>query len=267
MEILLNDTYTLKDFGMICEPGHVNPLTPTFENKTIAIPGKHGLYNFGSEIRERVFQIPLIMIERDRTLMQHKMRDFISFLFDVYGKPKDIKLSFDYEPDKYYMIQCVSQIDAERVINTGRMSIGLVAYNPHAYSQIYSDEITWGNNVITFKSSYKLGHPGSDGLTAVTWPITLNVFVDGLAIKPEIEIAGSATNLVLSANGYIINIGTFTNNAWVIDCDKYTIKKDGLDTFISNLREFILLPGNNQISITGTGLNLTIRIKARDKYI
>ncbi|MDF2543491.1 MAG: hypothetical protein K0S47_3209 [Herbinix sp.] len=267
MEILLNDTYTLKDFGMICEPGHVNPLTPTFENKTIAIPGKHGLYNFGSEIRERVFQIPLIMIERDRTLMQHKMRDFISFLFDVYGKPKDIKLSFDYEPDKYYIVQCASQIDAERAINTGRMSIGLVAYNPHAYSQVYSDEITWGSEVITFQSSYLLGHSGSNGLVNITGATNLSVIVDGMAVKPVIEITGSATDLVISANGYTISLGTFTNASWVIDCETYTVIKDDAGTFISNFRDFILIPGDNNISITGTGISLLIRIKSRDKYI
>lgn len=261
------DGYSLKHFGLLCEK-QTNPMTPNFENKTLSIPGRDGLYNFGSNIKERSLEFNLAAIDKDKNLLQQKLRTFASFLFDAYGKPREIKLIYSYEPDKYYMVKVSSEIDPDRVMRTGKFSLKFTAYNPYAYSVAYADEITWGSEIITFESHYLLGHEGSDGLTNITSPTLLNIFVDGLAIKPVIEITGNATNLALNTNGYSISVGTFNNTSWVIDCNDYTVKKDGVSAFNNvSLREFILLPGNNQVSITGTGLNISIRIKSRDKYI
>jgi predicted phage tail component-like protein len=268
MDIRFDDQYNLKDFGLICEKGHVNPMTPTIENKTLSIPGRYGLYDFGTEIRERELNIPLVIIEKNNMNIQYKLREFITFLFDVYGRPRNIKMTLDYEPDKYYTVRCNSQINIKRAIQTGQFNVSFIACDPFSYSIAYADEITWGSTVITFQSHYLLGHQGSDGLTSVTSPTTLNILVDGMAIKPVIEITGSATSLTLSANGNSITFNSFANATWVIDCSNYTVTKDSINAFNSaSLREFVLLPGNNQVQISGTGINLSIRIKSRDKYI
>lgn len=265
--MLTLDGIKLSEFGMILQTGQEHPMTPVIMNKTLSIPGKAGLYYFGTQIGERQIKLPLAFIDNNKVNNQIRIREFARFLTDIYGKPREIKLVFDNAPDMYYMVTLSEQIVLEKIYSTTAFVIPFVAYDPYAYSVVYADEITWGSKVITFQSHYKLGHIGSDGLKTVTGPTTLNIYTDGLAYKPTIEITGSATNLILSANGYTINLGTFNNTSWIINCDKYTVKKDGANTFIVNLRDFILLPGNNRVSVTGTEINISIQIKSIDKYI
>lgn len=259
------DGYKLSHFGLIGEK-QTNPMTPNFSNKTLSVPGRDGLYNFGTEINEKPLVFNIVAIDKNSNLLQNKLREFVRFLVDDCGKPREIKLVYDYEPDKYYLVMLSSPIDPDRAARMGKFMLSLTAYNPYGYSVVYADEVRWGSEDINFMSHYKLGQMDSDGLTTITAPTTLNVYVDGLAVKPIIEITGSATNLVLRANGYEINLGTFSNTSWIINCDIYTVEKNGVGTFLANLRDFILFPGSNQVSITGTGINLSARIKVRDKY-
>ena len=262
------DGIRIEEFGLKALLEHEHPLNAEITHKTVKIPGRDGLYYFGSEIGGKVFSITFDVIEDDKIEMQRKLNAFVAFLYDSYSQPRSIKVVFDYEPDVYYMIRINSSITPSRMYGLTQFSLPFVAYDPYKYSVVLSDEITWGSEVITFESHYLLGHECSDGLTNITSPTLLNILVDGLAIKPVIEITGSATNLALNTNGYSISVGTFNNASWVIDCIDYTVKKDGVSAFNSvGLRDFILLPDNNQVSITGTGLNLSIRIKSRDKYI
>ncbi|MBH1941631.1 phage tail family protein [Mobilitalea sibirica] len=266
--MIILDGKKLSEFGLICQPGHEHPMTPIFENLSLAIPGKDGLYVFGTEIRERLITLPLTLIEIDRVIRQQRLREFAAFLVDVYGKPRMIKLVFDYSPDKYYMVKCSEQMIPELLKSTGSFALPFTAYDPYAYSVVYADEVTWGSDVITFQSSYKLGHPGSAGTINITGPKTLDIYLDGLAIKPVVEISGSATSLSLSVNGYTINLPAFSNASWVIDCEKYTVLKNGSSEFGAvSLRDFILLPGNNPVQVAGSNINVTMRIKVRDKYI
>lgn len=260
------DGKSLSYFGLSCEKQY-NPLTPTFDLKSLHIPGAVGLYNFGTELKEKVFGFEVGAIERDKTLLQHKLSDFISFLLNEKGEPRPLKMVFDYDPDKYYTVALSEQINPERVLRTGKFKLQLTAHDPRAYSVAYADEITWGSTEITFLSHYKLGHTGSASTVQITTPTILDVLIDGLALKPVIEISGSASGLSLSVNGYTITLPTFSSASWIIDCEKYTVMKNGASAFSEVfLRDFILLPGSNQIQITGTGINVTMRIKARDKY-
>lgn len=260
------DGIKLSEFGMILQPGLEHPMTPTIINKTLAIPDKAGIYYFGSEIGERKIKLPLAFIDKNKVLNQMRIREFADFLTDSYGKPREIKLVFDNAPYMYYIVMLSEQIIPDKVYTVSTFTVPFVAYDPYKYSVIYADEVRWGSKDITFMSHYKLGHSGSDGLKTIISPSILNIYTDGLVNKPVIEITGSATNLVIKANGYEINLDTFTNTSWVIDCETYTVKKNGVNTFLANLRDFILLKGNNQVQISGTGINITIHIKLRDKY-
>lgn len=265
--MLILDGRKDSEFGLKALIEHENPLNAEVTHKTLKVPGRDGLYYFGSERNEKPFVITFDIIDDSPTLRQYKLNDFVAFLHDKYGEPRPIKAIFDYEPDKYYMIMINGRVTPTMMNGLSQFVIPFVAYDPNKYSVAYSDEITWGSEEITFLSHYLLGHPGSDRVKTITAPTTLNVYTDGMANKPVIEITGSATDLTLSANGYTINLATFVNTSWAINCENYTVIKDGISTFLTNLRDFVLLPGNNQVTVSGSGLNCTIRIKVRDKYI
>lgn len=257
----------LEDFGLFALKGHGHPMMPTFENKTKAIPGKSGLWNFGAEIGEKVHTLPIGIIENDRIELQRKLNDFAAFLFDSYGKPKLLKLIYDYEPDKFYTVRLAESITPDRITRTdAEIETVFLSEDPYKYSTVYSDEITWGSETITFGSFYLLGHENPSADMVITAAGDVGVTVIGQVIKPIITITGSATNLVITANDKNITVGTFTDKTWVIECDKYISYLNGTETMI-DMGNFVLTTGDNTVSFAGTGINITVEIRFRDKWL
>ena len=62
------------------------------------------------------------------------------------------------------------------------------------------------------------------------------------------------------------SLPNFNNEKWIIDSEKYLVWRNGQETMIE-IREFYLMPGDNEISITGTNFDIDLAIKFRDKYI
>ena len=266
--IIFDDTYTLDDFGLKLIYDHTHPISPTIELKALKIPGKNGLYYFDSETNERNFTLTFDIAENDIVLMQYKFNSFVKFLHEDNGKPRFVKMMFLYEPDKYYTVILNNSIEPTRAYALDQFELNLTAYDPYKYGLVYSDEVTWGSEAITFESSYLMGHTGSAGETNLTSSSTLYFYVDGLNIKPIITITGSATGLVLSNGTYSITFPNFTNATWVIDCEKYTVLKNNENAFGElSIRDFVLLQGNNEVLVIATTLNMTVSIKYRDKYL
>lgn len=264
--ILLNDK-PLEEYGLYLLKGHSHP-SPSITNKTIKIPGRAGQYHFGNEVGARPFNHPVAILQDNPTLTQNRIRKFTELLFDEYGQTKEIKLQYSYEADKHYTVVFDGSIDPNRIHEYAEFRLPFIANDPYAYSEIFADEIQWGSKTLTFESNYLLGHEGTDGLVEVTSPTTLNVFVDGYAVKPIIEINGSSDSLTVSNNGQSFSMESFTNASWIIDCDKYTVLKNGEGSFGEvKLRDFWLNKGANNVEINGTNINISIRIKFRDRYM
>lgn len=257
----------LEDFGLFALKGHEHSITPELENKAQAIPGRPGLWHFGAEIGEKVHTLPIGIVENDRIELQRKLNDFVSFLFDGYGKPKLLKLIYDYEPDKFYTIRLAKSITPDRITRTdAENEVIFISEDPYKYSNVYSDEITWGSEVITFDSFYLLGHENPSADMSVTAPGNVMVSVIGQSIKPTIELSGSATNLVITANDKTITVGTFSNATWVIDCEHFISYKDGIENML-DMGNFILKSGDNAVSFAGDDINITLTIRFRDRWL
>ena len=69
--MIIFDDKHIFEFGFEVEPGHDDPITPIFEHKTLSIPGLPGLWNFGSETRERALSFTLIIMEN--TIFNNKI--------------------------------------------------------------------------------------------------------------------------------------------------------------------------------------------------
>lgn len=261
----MDDTYRFEYFGLIAKQGHVNPITPIYESKTLAIPGRVGLWDYGTEIREKRFSFPLAIIEYDRTELQRKLNDFVAFLFDAYGKPRNIKVVFDYEPDKYYMMRLAEAIDIERTWNTADFTLNMVAYDPHKKFIVPSNEITWGSDVPILSDIL-----WCTGITnwSITTPQTFEVINNGnVSTLFAFTLNGTGDNVTFSANGKTMTLGSFNNKTITVN-NNYTVKVNGVDDLtISNGVFLTLLPGRNQITVTGSNLNLTISENLTYQYL
>lgn len=264
--ITLDDKYKFKDFGLYVEEGHDHPVTPSFVRKVMHIPGRPGQWDFGTELREKAFQIPLATQSRDRVELQRRLNNFVAFLFDEFGQPREFKLAYDYEPGKFYKVKVAESFSPERVRPFSRFMLPLVANDPYKYSNVYADEVTWGSEVITFEYNYLLGHESTSGAVKITGPQTINITVDGLAVQPIFEISGTGVNLSISANGYSFDLPIFVDIDWIIDFEKYVVYQNGQERML-DIKDFYLMPGNNQVQVKGDIIDINMRIKFRDKYL
>lgn len=262
------DGYTPESFGLNMYLDHSNPFNPSISNKSVKVPYVDGEYYFKTEKGSKAITIKCDCIEEDDTTRQQMIYSFIAFLHDGFGNPRDIKIIFDYSPDRYIMARLNSQVTPERLMAMTNFGLSFTAYDPYSYSAAEADEITWGSDILTFESSYLLGSEGSPGEVKMTGDTIITECVYGLAVKPIIEVSGTALGLIIANGDYSIRFDGFINSEWEIDCNKYIVKKNGENAFSKvELGEFYLLPGANNVHISGLSLDITINMKYRDKYL
>lgn len=129
------DGYSEDYFGLVFLKDHYHPATPEMRNRTMSIPGMPGEWDFGSEWGSRPFTLPFALIDYDRYELQRKLRAFVAFLNDSKGKPRELTLVFDYEPDKYYTVKLNGRVDPDRAIHNMKLDLPLIAHDPAAYAE------------------------------------------------------------------------------------------------------------------------------------
>ncbi|TEA54636.1 phage tail family protein [Bacillus sp. BH2] len=266
--ITLDDKYRFEDFGFDCVPGYDDSITPIFDRKTYSIPGREGVIPFRTEVKEKPFSYPLIIMERFHIEMQRKFEKFTDFFFDKYGNPRKVKMVRDYDPGKFYYVELAQQITPDRLPEDGKFVLPLVAYDPRAYSVLNSmDIITWGTR-IPFATKITFEHQPSK--FTVSGPQKLEVKNMGtLVVRPIIEIKGNANGLTLTLNGKGFSFGDLNNETLLIDAATYTVKKNNqnyLFKMTGDIEKLELTPGNNDIQIGGSNLNVEVIFNFRGKY-
>lgn len=268
--VWIDDTLLQRDFGVVVLLNSEEPALPSMRNMGVTVPGRHGAYDFGAYFEPREFTLNIVFPRQDYANLKHNIRKFTKLFTDAYGRPKTVKLRFGDEVDKYYNVRLTGAIPVERAAERGYLTLGLTAFDPYAYSVLASsDTITWGSEVVTFEWFYLIGmdEKGLGGVR-VTSPQTIKVELMGEALRPVIDINGSATSLTISANGKSFSLPSFTSTRWIIDGDNFTVTRNGAHDLAALTGDFIdLLNGNNNVVISGTGLNFDLTIKYRDKYL
>ncbi|PGZ44822.1 phage tail protein [Bacillus anthracis] len=264
------DGKRLNELGLALLPGFQHPAAPPIRDYTVSIPGRPGAYYFGSDIDPLEFNLPLIIKPKEnRFELATSIRKMVSTFIDPYGKPKVVKLIYDYEPDKFYLAQYSGSLPIDRYFRMGKFELPLISYDPHAYSIVEStDEVLWGDD-IPFMSDILLENNNSS--YKINKPQSLTVNNPGMQVlRPIINISGSANTLTLAINGESFYLGAFTNSSFVIDSERYAVTKGGknfLLEFQGDLEKLELKPGSNVIRIDGYNLNINITFKYRAKYI
>ena len=254
----------IKEWGIIPTIGQTHPLTPDIRTNTMEIPGMDGAWDFGSEWGSRPFVIPFGIVKHNRSTMQQQLRSFVAFLMDPYGRPRDIKLTFDYELDKYYMVKLNERIEPERLFFTSEFEVSFIAHKPQANFIVPSSEISWDSD-IPFMNDVLWGMEGT--VFKITRPQTINLVYSGTkAIRAGFRLQGSGTNVSLTANGKTMSFGNMSNDIFEVDGETYTIIENGEDRLLST--EFIeLVHGSNQVKVNGSNLNLTFSEQLTYQFI
>jgi phage-related protein len=267
------DGIPISQYNLKCELSHDHPALPGTRDYTAQIPGMFGAYDYGADMEPKPFNLPMKMINVDSNLdISFSINAFKRALLDGYGKPKYFKLTFDYEPNKYYNARYSGSLPLDRLVHTGRFLLPLTAFDPFAYSVAANEELTWGSEAVTFESDYLFGTTGGKN-HSITSPKTITESVNGKTLRPIFNISGSGTNVTVSANGKSFSLGTFVNTKWIVDGEKWTVLKNGANGLGSYNKNYAagdwieLVNGDNKITISGSGLNLLFEVRFRDKYM
>lgn len=254
---------------------YVDPSIPATRDSGVVIPGRHGEIDFGAYLGNREFSFPIVLIPQSSYYEALAKTDELKkILLDPYGRPRTFELVVGDRPDRFYNARYSGSLPISDLVKNRFFTLPLTAYDPHAYSIVTNDDITWGSQNVTFESmAYTYGHTGGGQAEKITSPKTYIVCVSGLAQRPIITINGSGSDVIIYANGKSFSLGTFNNTNWLIDGNTWTVLKNGVNGLSDYNKNYPngswleFIPGDNPISINGTSLNLTIQVKFRDKFI
>jgi phage-related protein len=259
----MDDQYRFEDFGFSCEPGYEDPLMPNFERKTLAIPGRTGLWDFGVEVREKPFAYPLRIMERFHDKMQQKFNELVDFLLDENGQPRNIKMVRDYEPDKYYTVQISASTIPERLEEEGNFVFQVVAFDPIKYASANQydpeNESSYGavvegeyySNPIMFDWTYNRHYSGIHNYSR--YKTFLAVEIIGTVTDP------SVTNLV---DNQVLTLPSIVNGKIEVKPKTFEIIKDGVSTLLGTNNNFLTVqPGEVGFLFNGENPNATVKYK------
>lgn len=265
--VWIDDVLLQRDYGVLVTLDSDEPALPSMRNMNVTVPGRHGAYDFGAYFEPREFALNCVFKRQPYDDLKRQIRAINRLFVDQFGRPKTVKLRFGDEVDKYYNVRITEGISVSRSAERGFFTLPLTAFDPYAYSTVTADEILWGSEDITFEWNYLLGTDTFGG-EQITEPMTLNVKLDGDALRPIFVIDGSASALIVSANGMSFSLPAFSNTRWEIDGADYTVTRNGALDLAAMTGEFIeLFNGDNDVVIGGNGLNFELTVKYRDKYI
>jgi len=157
------------------------PLLPRTFDITERVAGKHGKFDYGATLRERVFEFDCCAVDCITPEEVAAFRQTLAaFLVDINGEPEDLAFYFADETDRTYTVRYSGKLEMSREAgNTlGYFRLILVAFDPFGYADAaveVSENITGSpeeealSNIGTI-STPVLIHLTNNGVAAITNP-------------------------------------------------------------------------------------------------
>jgi predicted phage tail component-like protein len=256
MKTITIDGVEIEEYGFTALLEHDHPF-PSTRDKTITIPGRYGEYDLGAELGPRPFSIQLrARKELSMYDLQRRIRQFTKALLDPYGRPKTVKLVFNYEPDKFYYVRYSGSMPIQRLVRFAEFSLPLVAYDPFAYApfdaydpkepMLYDTGLTYDSGLIypnpsSFQWLYARHYSAVYNHSYYETP--LKFIIKGSCTNPKI------TNMT-TGKSITITETLSTNDELIIDASNFTVVKNKTVNLLSKYSgDFIqLVEGTNGFS-------------------
>ena len=119
------------DFGMYLLRSPF-PLQPATRDNYLAIPGRHGDWDFGFDFEGRAIELEVVIRASSEAELWSRARSIAAWLDPAKGERP---LSLDAEPDKYYKARLAGAVTVEPVAaGIGRATLPFRASDPFAYA-------------------------------------------------------------------------------------------------------------------------------------
>ncbi len=233
-------------FNLVCKSVR-RPLLPAVKNKRVEVPSVSGVYDFDyHEYGLRSVNMRVAYIGADYNELRSRARDIADWL----SVSSWAKLIIHDEPDKYYLAKVTGQVDLQTFFEAGVAEIAFDC-QPFAYGvteSVVAFTTTGAKNEI-------FSNPGSRMIN----------YRSPYGSKFMIKVTGSWTTLTLTMNGKTLNYTASGSGTAIVDniemevtlggVNKFSVLTGDIDTFLH------LLPGNNTLAVSGTGLNISVAIE------
>jgi len=122
--------------GVELLPDFEEPVLPQTRDRSVEVPGRHGVRLFATDLGPREIVLPLYV--QDATTpetLQSVTKAFAAVLLDQDGHPEDVALVFSKEPNYTYTVRYSGNMPLQRLIGGSRgvFSLPLIAADPFAY--------------------------------------------------------------------------------------------------------------------------------------
>ncbi|KKC49537.1 hypothetical protein VE23_24885 [Paenibacillus sp. D9] len=259
---------TARELGVILLRSSQREAIPEQRNRTIVIPGRHGEYDFGSDLAPRLFELDCAFNCRNAYLLQQAVRNLSRHLLDATGRPRTLELILDTEPDWSYFVRLTGDLPMDRSSGLGKYTLKLMASDPFATFRFDLASITVDSEVSVDSDITIDAMPYKFTVAAPTLVKVDNFGV--IEVSPVIEVSGSFSTLTLTVNGrtfsYFANFAGAT--PLLIDGSTYTARIGTANVLGNTSGTFVVLPpGVSNVLIGGTNLNCSVTFKFRPKVI
>jgi len=120
------------ELGFFVQGTSKRPGLPATVDRTLAIPGRNGLWDYGADLSSRPFEYECVFVERDALSLQQRVTTLAALLIDSYGKPRTIQLKMRERPGQFFNVRYVGQFDVDRIAGIGKFTLRLTAFDPFA---------------------------------------------------------------------------------------------------------------------------------------
>jgi phage-related protein len=261
-----------KELGIIMISSSRRPILPSTVDRTMAIPGRHGAWDFGADLGPRQFELDCALIEQDAVSLQLAVERVAALLLDKHGRPRQLTLTLDIRPERSYMVRYVGSLDIERIIGLGRFTLPLVAYDPYSYADLdeYNETLQYDTGL-----EYDTGllYPNPTGFTWLYAEQHSSLHNHSPLVTPLIvTIAGSVSGIKITnrTNSQSMTLTTvLSGQTLVIDGAKATITRNGQNAMSGLVAgDFVMLePGPNQLVFEGTSPNAVVTFGWKHKFL
>lgn len=241
------------------------PILPATVDHVLSVPGKHGAYDFGASLGPRTLELECAMLARHAGELQRRVSSLAVYLVDGTGRPRTMKLVFATQPDRYLMVRYAGSLDIDRMAGFGQFTLPFIAYDPFCYCLVDTTDLDVDSpllvdNDISVDAAYAF---------SISGPTT--VAIDNFGTQnaaPVIEIAGSFTSLALSVGGVVTTYNTPMSGVLELNFAKRIAKIGSVNVLGNTNGRFGSLPvGLSSLVVSGTGLEMTLSVRFKAKYI
>lgn len=233
-------------YSLVCKSVR-RPLLPAVKIRRIQPVGVSGVYDFDeNEYEMRTVSMRITYVGTDYTELRTRARSIAAWL----SLGTWSKLIIEDEPDKYYLGKVTDEINLTGLWESGTAEITFDC-QPFAYSVTEESEEV----VLAASGTLVFTNPGTRVINSRS----------PQGSKFNIEVDGSWTTLALTLNGKTLTYtgagtGILTIDNIELEADLGGVNKYGsftgaTDTFLH------VIPGENTLTITGTGLTATVTVE------